>query len=57
MKINEVVYWINEREAMRICKEAGFPYPYSTDPVMAHTRFTNVRREDDKVTKYLASIS
>lgn len=55
MKINEVAYWITEREAMRVRREAGLPYPYSTDPVMAHTRFTNVRREDDKVTKYLSS--
>lgn len=55
MKIAEVVYWINEREAMRRRKESGQPYPYSKDPVMAHTRFTNVRREDDKVTKYLAN--
>ena len=55
MKVSEVIYWINEREAMRRRKESGQPYPYSKDPVMAHTRFTNVRREDDKVTKYLAN--
>ena len=54
MRTKEVVYWITERELMRVRKEAGSRYPHSNDPVMAHTRFTNVRREDDKVTKYLA---
>ena len=55
MKTDDVVYWITEREHMRELKEAGEPYPYSTDEIMAHTRFTNVRREDDKVTRYLAN--
>jgi hypothetical protein len=49
----ELIYWINERENMREHKEAGLPYPHSGDPVMASTRFTNVRREDDKVTRWL----
>lgn len=53
MQVEAVVYWINEREMMRQRKEAGAAYPFSRDPVMAHTRFTNVRREDDKVTKWL----
>ena len=55
MKTLDVVFWITERELMRERKEGGLRYPYSSIPVMAHTRFTNVRREDDKVTKYLAS--
>jgi hypothetical protein len=53
MQVEAVVYWITERELMRQRKEAGARYPFSQDPVMAHTRFTNVRREDDKVTKWL----
>ena len=54
-RIDKVVYWMVTREKMRLRKEAGQEYPFSPDKIMAHTRFTNVRREDDKVTKYLAS--
>ena len=57
MQVDKVVYWIVTREKMRLRKESGQPYPYSPDNVMAHTRFTNVRREHDKVTKYLSSTS
>jgi hypothetical protein len=52
--VKELVYWITERENMRVRKEAGGKWPHSTDPVMANNRYTNVRREDDKVTKWLA---
>lgn len=54
MLTEKLVYWIVEREAMRLKKERGDPPPYSTNKIMAETRFTNVRREDDKVTHYLA---
>jgi hypothetical protein len=50
---DDLAYWILEREAMRKRKEAGGKFPFSQDKVMATTRFTNVRREDDKVTKWL----
>lgn len=56
-RIDKVVYWMVTREKMRLRKEAGQEYPFSPDKIMAHTRFTNVRREDDKVTKYLARTS
>lgn len=52
--LQKLVYWIKEREQMRIRKEAGGKWPFSEDPVMANNRYTNVRREDDKVTKWLA---
>jgi hypothetical protein len=51
--VSELVYWINEREAMRKAKEMGGKFPFSKDPVMANTRFTNVHREDDYVTKWI----
>ena len=53
-RLKEMLYWINEREAMRVRKEAGEKWPFSKDPIMAANRFTNVMREDDKVTKWLA---
>jgi len=53
-KEHEMVGWMLEREAMRRRKEElGGVFPYSKDPVMAYTRFTNVRREDDKVTRWI----
>jgi len=47
------VYWINEREEIRKLKEAGAPKPWSDDPVFQTTYFCNIRREDDRVTRWL----
>ena len=51
--INDLVHWIVEREQVRIRKECDKPKPWSQDPILQTTRFCNVRREDDKVTKWL----
>lgn len=48
-----LLYWINERENIRIKKEAGEPKPWSNDPVFQTTYFCNVMRENDKVTRYI----
>jgi hypothetical protein len=57
-------YWITERERVREMKE-GFvneqkgmwlppmPKPWTQDPIFQTTYFCNVRREDDKVTRWL----
>ena len=50
----ELAYWIIERDNIRIRREAGQPPPWTKDPLMANVRYCNVRREDDKVTRYLA---
>ena len=47
------MYWILEREQIRRLKEAGEPRPWSSDPVFQTTYFCNVRREDDKTTKFI----
>ena len=52
-RIAEWSYWIHEREEMRKRKVAGGKYPFSKDPVMADTRWCNVRRMDDKVSIWL----
>src|SRR5215204_698940 len=58
-KTEELRYWINEREYMRI-KRFDPTYdgpdgpPWSEDPAMANVRYCNVRREEDKVTKWVA---
>ena len=49
----DLAYWINEREAMRLRREAGIKPPWSPDPIMATVRYCNVHREDDKVTKWI----
>ena len=51
---NDLIYWINRREAIRELKESGAPKPWSQDPVFQVTYFCNVRREDDRVTKWIA---
>jgi hypothetical protein len=48
-----LLYWMQEREAIRVKKEMGLPKPWSSDPVFQRTYFTNVHREDDKVTKFI----
>jgi hypothetical protein len=52
-KTIDLAYWINERESIRMRREAGVPAPWTPDPVMATVRFCNVHREDDKVTRYI----
>lgn len=51
--IGDLLHWIKEREKVRIRKEAGYAAPWSLDPILQTTRFCNVHREDDKVTKWL----
>ena len=49
--LNRLVYFITEREAIRLKKEAGEPKPWTSDPILQQYRFCNVRRMDDKVSK------
>lgn len=51
--IDLLSYWIREREAVRVKKEAGKPKPWSDDPVFQTVYFCNVRREDDRVTRWI----
>jgi len=50
------LYWIEERDKIRFLKEAGNPKPWSTDPVFQVTYFCNVRREHDKVTRFIRRV-
>jgi len=51
--LDRLVYWITERESIRIKKEAGEPPPWTADPILRAYRFCNVRRMDDKVSRWL----
>jgi len=47
------VYWIKERWSILQKKQKGLSKPWSEDKVFQTTYFTNVRREDDTVTKWI----
>lgn len=52
-RLAELKYWMVEREWVRIHKEAYKRRPWSADPIFQQTYFCNVRREDDRVTKWI----
>ena len=52
--ISRLLAWIKEREAIRLRRAAGLPPPWTDDPIMRQYRFCNVRREDDRVTRWIA---
>ena len=47
------LYWIKERESVRRKKEVGKSKPWTDDEILQSYRFCNVRRMDDKVSKWL----
>jgi hypothetical protein len=51
--LDRFAYWINERDKVRIRKEAGEPKPWSADKTFQTTYFCNVNREHDTVTKWI----
>jgi hypothetical protein len=53
--IGRLVYFVCERERVRIAKESGQPRPWTQDRVLQTGRFCNIRREDDPVTKWIAA--
>lgn len=46
-------HWMDERERVRLKKEAGDSRPWTTDPIIAEWRFCNVNRCDDRETKWI----
>ncbi len=53
-RVQDLAHWINERERIRVRKELlDRPAPWTDDPVLQNYRFCNVRREDDKVTRWV----
>lgn len=53
MQINSLLYWIKERESIRIQKDAGEVKPWTSDKILQTYKFCNVRREHDRVTKWI----
>lgn len=51
--IERWLYWITERSAIRLKKEANKSKPWTDDTILQSFRFCNVRRMDDKVSQWL----
>lgn len=45
--------WVREREEVRRRKDQGGPPPWTTDRILSSYRFCCVRREDDRVTRWI----
>lgn len=52
-RCNQLYFWVQERERIRTLKDSGVPPPWTQDHKLATFRFCNVRREDDRVTRWL----
>lgn len=53
--LKRFLYFISEREAVRTRKEAGEEWPWTRDTMLQEYRFCNIRREDDRETRWIAS--
>ena len=48
-----LLYFVWEREAIRIAKENKYKGVLTQDPILNRYKFTNIRRRDDKVSKWI----
>ena len=49
----DLLHFAAEREKIRALKEAGKPAPWTDDQVLQRYRFCNIRRRDDRVSRWL----
>lgn len=57
-KLNErnlklLMHFISERHGIYIERSRGYAAPWTDDPILREYKFTNVRRENDRQTRYL----
>src|SRR5271155_3462077 len=45
--------FMTAREQLRIKKETGSLWPWSSDPILNTYKFTNVKREHDRTTRWM----
>jgi hypothetical protein len=50
---NDFLTFINEREQIRLKRKQGLPPPWTDDPILQHTRFTNIDRIHDSGTQMI----
>ena len=48
-----LLYFIWEREAIRLARENGYEAPWTADIVLDKYKFTNIHRSDDRVSKWI----
>jgi hypothetical protein len=53
MNTTPLLYWTEEREAIRLRRASGAPQPWTDDPILREYPFCNVRREDDRTTVWI----
>lgn len=51
--IEALLYFVWEREVIRIARENGHSAPWTKDPILQRYKFTNIRRIDDRVSKWI----
>ncbi len=51
--VDGLKWFIQERESIRLRKEAGEARPWTDDEVLHKTKFTNIYRQHDKVSKFI----
>jgi hypothetical protein len=56
VNLERLIYWIREREVIRVYKGAGKKPPWTQDPILANYHFCNVCREDDRGTREIHSV-
>lgn len=49
----EFLYFVKERWSIHIKRKTGQPPPWTNDEILRTYRFCNVRREDDRVTRWI----
>jgi len=54
--IKKFLYYIHERENIRLKKESGAPWPWTKDEILQKYSFTNVRRVNDRTTQAFLAI-
>jgi len=52
--VDRLVMFVKERQRIYEVRQAGKPKPWTSDPVLQTVRFSNMLRENDTVTKWIA---
>lgn len=52
MRTEEFYAFMRKREALRLRKEAGEPWPWTDDKILQEYKFTNVKRAHDRTTRW-----
>lgn len=45
--------FMKKRESIRLVKKTGAPWPWTDDPILQAYKFTNVKREHDRTTRWM----